>query len=62
MTATQDEPLAVGIARAAKQLDLSEKTIRRRLLAGAWKGFRVGNRWRVPVAEINRILAGQAGR
>jgi len=62
MTAAQDEPLAVGIARVAKQLDLSEKTIRRRLQSGVWRGFRVGNRWRISVGEIRRILAGQAGR
>ncbi|HVK09094.1 MAG TPA: helix-turn-helix domain-containing protein [Gemmataceae bacterium] len=59
MTATQDEPLAVGIARAARQLDVSTKTVRRRLKAGEWKGFQIGGRWRLTTDEIRRILDGQ---
>jgi excisionase family DNA binding protein len=62
MTATEDYVRAVGIARAAKALSVSAKTVRRRLSSGEWRGFRIGNRWRVSTAEIARIIAGQAGR
>ena len=59
MTATDDDVQAVGLVRAAKTLSVSTKTIRRRLQAGVWRGFRVGNRWRVTTDEIRRILDGQ---
>lgn len=45
------------VEQVAKLLGFHEVTIRRHLKRGVIKGVRVGDlgRWRVPLAEINRL-------
>lgn len=48
-------------AEAARRLRLSVITVRRRVLAGDIRAWRLGRGWRIPRAEIERIEATSAG-
>lgn len=44
------------VRRLAKAISTSEKTVRRRILAGRIRASKVGNRWRIPAEEVDRVL------
>lgn len=48
-------------AEAARRLRLSVITVRRRVLAGDIRAWRLGRGWRIPRAELERIEATGAG-
>ena len=50
-------PLAVSLAEAARLVSLSKFTLRRRIKDGRLKATRVGNRWIVPVIELQRFVS-----
>jgi excisionase family DNA binding protein len=53
-----DRPV-VNLQEAAELLDLSWRTMLRRVQAGEIRGLRVGHQWRIRRAEIDRYLAEQ---
>jgi putative molybdopterin biosynthesis protein len=42
-------------AEVAGMFKLHKHTVWRKLKTGEWKGFRVGNRWRISETEVNKI-------
>lgn len=47
--------------QAAEKLGLSAMTIRLWIRQGKLKAKRIGARWRIPVSEVNRLLAESEG-
>lgn len=52
------EPQNYSTSEAAQRLGLSVVTIRRRVLAGDIRAWRLGRGWRIPAGEIERIETG----
>jgi excisionase family DNA binding protein len=57
-TRTQDRPLTFSLPRAAAMLGICIDTLRAYIARGEIRTIRLGARQRVPLAEIERILAG----
>jgi len=43
------------VKEVAELLKCDTETVRRRLASKEWKGFKVGNDWRITAEEIERI-------
>lgn len=50
--------LAFSIQETADLLDLHYETIYRAVRNGRIRAFRLGREWRIPRAEVERLLAG----
>lgn len=49
----------VSISRAAEEVDLSDKTVRRYIASGRLRGYRVGPRLiKVDLEELDRLVRG----
>ncbi len=44
---------------AAKILRCCDRTIKNKLNSGEYKGFKIGNRWRISQDELKRIQEGK---
>jgi excisionase family DNA binding protein len=60
-TPARIEAQALSITEAAKRLGVHRETLRAAIARGEIPAGRVGRRWLVPVAAIERLLAGRAG-
>ena len=54
------EPLAFTIGQTAAQLQVHPNSIRKLIRTREIRGVRVGRCWRIPHAEVSRILGGEA--
>ena len=52
----QDELRALTPREVGRQLHLSERTIQRQCEAKEIRAVQVGRQWRIPVAELRRLL------
>jgi excisionase family DNA binding protein len=52
------EPQALTIADAARRLGVHRETLRAAIERGEVPAARLGRRWLVPVAALDRLLAG----
>lgn len=52
----EPKKIAVSIKEAAKMLDLSEMTVRRMVKAGKMPAKKIGQQWRIPVADLEKWL------
>jgi excisionase family DNA binding protein len=57
---TRANEQAVSIQHLARQLNVSTRTTRRLIVAGALRAHRVGRQWRVFESDLQQYLAGQA--
>mgnify|MGYP001564449151 CR=1 FL=1 len=55
-----DEPVVIGVERAATLLDIPPDTMRRRCAAGAIPAVRIGGKWMIPTAYVERMLEPQS--
>ncbi len=46
----------LSISEAAKRLNVSVDTVRRRLTAGELKGHKFGRAWRIQVSDLNAYI------
>lgn len=53
---------AFSVCRVAKRLNVSDRTARRLIEAGALKAYRIGRQWRVFEPDLQEYLARQANR
>ena len=52
----QDELRALTPREVGRQLHVCERTVRNMCERGAINGVQVGRQWRIPVAELRRLL------
>ena len=52
-------PMAMSIAEAATTLDVSTDSIKRLIRMGRLRAFRVGALYRIPISEVQRVIAGE---
>ena len=52
------EPETVSVPVFSQQLGIDPRTVRRAIAAGDIRCVRIGRRWLIPVAELDRLLAG----
>jgi excisionase family DNA binding protein len=54
---TERQPLAVGIAEAARMIGISRRALEYRIAAGQLRTVRIGRRRLILVSELRRFLA-----
>jgi excisionase family DNA binding protein len=54
---TEPQPLAVGIAEAARMIGLSRRAVEYRIAAGQLRCVRIGRRRLILLSELRRFLA-----
>jgi excisionase family DNA binding protein len=52
-----DGALFYSLKQAAKLLGISERTLRRQLESGKFRGYKVGRQWKIPKSMIDRMAA-----
>ena len=57
-----DREQAFSVCRVAERLNVSDRTARRLIEAGALKAYRIGRQWRVFEPDLEEYLARQANR
>jgi excisionase family DNA binding protein len=53
----EKEPAFYTLKQAAMLLGVSERTLRRLLEAGKFRGYKLGRQWRIPKSMIDRMRA-----
>jgi excisionase family DNA binding protein len=57
-TMDKDNRPPLSIPETAQRLKASEQVVRRALLRGELKGFKIGRAWRVTPESVDRLLRG----
>ena len=54
-----EKPKVLGLQEVADIFGVHPETVRRNLIAKKIYGFQVGNLWRIPTEEVERLLSGR---